>query len=56
MEFGGGDEIRFERRGVAGVVTLTRPKALNALTHGMIRALGQRPRGVGAGQGQSRWS
>ncbi|MBS3651410.1 enoyl-CoA hydratase/isomerase family protein [Pseudaminobacter sp. 19-2017] len=39
MEFGGGDEIRFERRGVAGVVTLTRSKALNALTHGMIRAL-----------------
>ncbi|MBN9269058.1 MAG: enoyl-CoA hydratase/isomerase family protein, partial [Mesorhizobium sp.] len=39
MDFGGGDEIRFERIGRAGVVTLTRPKALNALTHGMVRAL-----------------
>jgi enoyl-CoA hydratase/carnithine racemase len=39
MDFGGGDEIRFERIGRAGVVTLTRPKALNALTHGMVKAL-----------------
>ena len=39
MDFGGGDEIRFERSGKAGVVTLTRPAALNALTHGMVRAL-----------------
>jgi len=39
MDFGGGDEIRFERRGVAAVVTLTRPKALNALTQQMIQAL-----------------
>lgn len=39
MDFGGGDEIRFERTGKAGIVTLTRPKALNAVTHGMIRAL-----------------
>ncbi|MBX3569652.1 MAG: enoyl-CoA hydratase/isomerase family protein [Rhizobiaceae bacterium] len=39
MDFGGGDEIRFERRGRAGLVTLTRPKALNALTHRMVRAL-----------------
>ncbi|THF59805.1 enoyl-CoA hydratase/isomerase family protein [Ollibium composti] len=39
MDFGGGDEIRFERKGRAGVVTLTRPKALNALSHGMVRAL-----------------
>jgi enoyl-CoA hydratase/carnithine racemase len=39
MDFGGGDEIRFERVGKAGVVTLTRPKALNALTHSMVRAL-----------------
>lgn len=38
-DFGGGDEIRFERLGAAGVVTLTRPKALNALTHGMVLAL-----------------
>ena len=33
MDFGGGDQIRFERTGKAGIVTLTRPKALNALTH-----------------------
>jgi enoyl-CoA hydratase/carnithine racemase len=39
MDFGGGDEIRFERTGHAGVVTLTRPKALNALSHGMVNAL-----------------
>ena len=42
MDFGGGDEIRFERRGKAGLVTLTRPKALNALTHDMVRALHRR--------------
>jgi enoyl-CoA hydratase len=29
-------EIIFETRGRAGVVTLNRPKALNALTHGMV--------------------
>ena len=39
LDFGGGDEIRFERAGLTGVVTLTRPKALNALTHRMIKAL-----------------
>lgn len=39
MDFGGGDEIRFERIGVAGVITLTRPKALNAVTLIMVRAL-----------------
>lgn len=33
------DEIRFERRGALGVVTLDRPKALNALSLGMIGAL-----------------
>ncbi len=33
------DEILFERRGTAGLVTLNRPKALNAVTHGMARAL-----------------
>ena len=32
-------DILFERRGAAGVVTLNRPKALNAVTHGMVRAL-----------------
>ncbi|TIS90188.1 enoyl-CoA hydratase/isomerase family protein [Mesorhizobium sp.] len=39
MDFGGGDEIRFERLGKAGVVTLTRPQALNAVTHRMVKAL-----------------
>ncbi|WP_274629332.1 enoyl-CoA hydratase/isomerase family protein [Arvimicrobium flavum] len=39
MDFGGGDQIRFERVGNAGVITLTRPKALNALTHSMLTAL-----------------
>ena len=32
-------EILFERRGAAGVVTLNRPKALNAISHGMVRKL-----------------
>src|SRR5882757_1521430 len=41
MDFGGGDEIRFERLGRAGVVTLARPKALNAITHNMVKALGK---------------
>lgn len=41
MDFGGGDEIRFERLGRAGVVTLTRPRALNAVTHNMVKALGR---------------
>ncbi|RWC02265.1 enoyl-CoA hydratase/isomerase family protein [Mesorhizobium sp.] len=39
MDFGGGNEIRFERLGRAGVVTLTRPQALNAVTHRMVKAL-----------------
>jgi enoyl-CoA hydratase len=39
MDFGGGDEIRFEQQARAGVVTLTRPHALNAVTHRMVRAL-----------------
>lgn len=39
MDFGGGEEIRFERIGRAGVVTLTRPQALNAITHDMVKAL-----------------
>ena len=38
-ETDGADEIRFERHGRLGVVTLDRPRALNALTLGMIRAL-----------------
>jgi enoyl-CoA hydratase len=32
-------DIAFDRRGTAGLVTLNRPKALNAVTHGMVRAL-----------------
>ena len=32
-------DIEFERRGAAGVVTLNRPQALNAVTHDMVRAL-----------------
>jgi enoyl-CoA hydratase len=32
-------EILFERRGAAGLITLNRPQALNAVTHGMVRAL-----------------
>ena len=35
----GDPEILFERRGAAGVVTLNRPQSLNAVTHGMVRAL-----------------
>ena len=32
-------DILFERRGVAGVITLNRPQALNAVTHEMVLAL-----------------
>lgn len=32
-------DILFDRRGAAGIVTLNRPKALNAVTHGMVHAL-----------------
>ncbi len=32
-------DILFERRGAAGIITLNRPKALNAVTHGMVVAL-----------------
>ncbi|MEM7526327.1 MAG: enoyl-CoA hydratase/isomerase family protein [Pseudomonadota bacterium] len=34
-----GEDILFERRGALGLVTLNRPKALNALTHAMALAL-----------------
>jgi len=34
-----GSDILFERRGAAGIVTLNRPKALNAVTHDMVWAL-----------------
>jgi enoyl-CoA hydratase len=33
------DDILFEKRGAAGLITLNRPKALNALTHGMAVAM-----------------
>lgn len=33
------DDILFERRGTAGFVTLNRPKALNAVTLAMVRAM-----------------
>lgn len=35
----GSDEVTFEQRGPLGLVTMTRPKALNALTLGMIRLM-----------------
>jgi enoyl-CoA hydratase len=35
-------DILFERRGQAGIVTLNRPEALNAVTHGMVLALSER--------------
>jgi enoyl-CoA hydratase/carnithine racemase len=34
-------DILFERRGVAGLVTMNRPEALNAVTHAMVRALAE---------------
>ncbi|MGU3398521.1 enoyl-CoA hydratase/isomerase family protein [Brucellaceae bacterium D45D] len=39
IDFGGGSEISFGRKGKAGLVRLTRASALNALTHQMILAL-----------------
>jgi enoyl-CoA hydratase len=33
------EDILFAQRGAAGIVTLNRPKALNAVTHEMVRAL-----------------
>lgn len=33
------DDILFERRGAAGLITLNRPQALNAVTHEMVRLL-----------------
>jgi enoyl-CoA hydratase len=32
-------DILFERRGAAGLITLNRPQALNAVTHAMVRSL-----------------
>ncbi|WP_426997937.1 enoyl-CoA hydratase/isomerase family protein [Pseudarthrobacter sp. N5] len=36
------DEVLFERRGHLGVITLNRPKAVNALTAGMVAAMSER--------------
>lgn len=36
------DEVRFEVDGALGVITLDRPRALNALTHGMVQAIAAR--------------
>jgi enoyl-CoA hydratase len=38
----GSADIVFERRGTAGIVTLNRPQALNAVTLGMVHALAAR--------------
>jgi enoyl-CoA hydratase len=35
-------DILFERRGAAGLITLNRPQALNAVNHGMVNALAAR--------------
>jgi enoyl-CoA hydratase len=35
----GDPEVLCERNGAAGVITLNRPQALNAITHGMVRAI-----------------
>ncbi len=39
VDFGGAGEVRFERIGTAGCITLTRHKALNALTHTIVNAM-----------------
>ncbi|MCB4806442.1 enoyl-CoA hydratase [Methylobacterium brachiatum] len=39
MKMASSNEVEFERRGALGLVTLNRPKALNALTLGMIKAM-----------------
>jgi enoyl-CoA hydratase len=39
IDFGGEGEVVFERRGKAGLIRLTRPKALNALTRNMVGAI-----------------
>src|ERR1700682_278515 len=39
MQQSGEAEILFDHKGAAGIVTLNRPGALNALTHNMVRLL-----------------
>ncbi|EJF88861.1 enoyl-CoA hydratase/isomerase family protein [Bartonella tamiae] len=38
-DFGGGQDIKFIKEGRAGIIQLTRPQALNALSHQMIQAM-----------------
>ena len=40
-------DILFERRGAAGLITLNRPQALNAVTHAMVLALARAARRLG---------
>ena len=39
IDFGGEGEVDLERRGKAGLIRLTRQKALNALTRNMVGAI-----------------
>lgn len=39
QDFGGDDEVQFAVEGATGQIRLTRPKALNALTHKMVLAM-----------------
>jgi enoyl-CoA hydratase len=39
---GADSDILFERRGAAGLITLNRPQALNAVNHAMVKALAAR--------------
>ncbi|MCY6381250.1 enoyl-CoA hydratase/isomerase family protein [Hoeflea prorocentri] len=39
MDFGGDGDVAFEVRGHAGIISLTRPDALNAINHKMVRAM-----------------
>ncbi len=39
MNFGGCDDIRFEKKHHCGVIILTRPKALNAINNAMVEAI-----------------
>jgi enoyl-CoA hydratase/carnithine racemase len=42
QRMGSDSDILFERRGAAGLITLNRPQALNAVTHPMVGALAAR--------------
>ena len=35
-------DVLFERRGAAGLITLNRPQALNAVTHATVHAMAER--------------